>query len=282
MKSKLTNISMRQKIFRYTLLLILSIGFLFPFFWMVSSSVKTDIDIFAYPPKLLPNPVKWRTYLDAWTSQPFNHYTFNTLKITLSSIVFSIFSSAIVAFGFARLEFKGRDKLFFLVLATMMIPSEVLTIPLYVEFKYLDWINTHKALIIPTMFGNAYFIFLIRQFMLGIPKELDEAAKIDGCNNLQIFLKIMLPLLIPVLTTCMIFQFLWSWNDFFGPLIFLQTRDKWTFSLGVAAFKNEVYGHIVWNQMMAIATIYSIVPLLVFFFSQDKLIGGIATTGSKN
>lgn len=267
---------------KYVLLVILSIIFMLPFLWMVTSSLKLDVDIFAYPPKLLSIPIQFRTYIDAWKSQNFNLFTFNTIKITVLSTIFSVGSSALVAFGFARLKFPGRKFLFVLVLATMMIPGEVQTIPLYIEFKYLHWINTHLPLIVPKMFGEAFFIFLIRQFMMGIPSELDEAAKLDGCNNFQIFYKIMLPLLVPVLTTCVIFQFLWSWNDFFGPLIYLQTRDKWTFSLGVAAFKNQVYGHVVWNQMMAIATIYSIVPLLVFFFAQDKLIGGISTTGLKN
>lgn len=267
---------------RYLLLIGISAIFLFPFFWMVSTSLKIDSDIFAYPPKLFPSPMKIKNYIEAWNSQNFTLYTFNTIKITGFSILFSVASSALVAFGFARLRFPGRNILFIVVLATMMIPAEVQTIPLYIEFKYLGWINSHLSLIVPKLFGNAFFIFLIRQFMMGIPRELDEAAKLDGCNHFQIFYRIMLPLLVPVLTTCIIFQFLWSWNDFFGPLIFLQTRDTWTFSLGVAAFKNEVYGRVIWNQMMAIATIYSIIPLLVFFFSQDKLIGGIATTGSKN
>lgn len=267
---------------RWIVLIILSVVFIFPFYWMFSTSIKMGEDIFAFPPKLIPYPFSFKPYVEAWNMQNFNLYTLNTFKIVLLSIVFAVLSSAIVAYGFSRIRFKGREFLFLLVLATMIIPAEVLIIPQYIEFKYFGWLNSHLPLIVPALFGNAFYIFLIRQYLKGIPFELDEAATIDGCNRLQIFYRILLPLLMPVLSTCIVFQFMGSWNDYMGPLLYLQTRDKWTLSLGIASLNSEqLYSSVNWGHRMAMATVFSLFPLLVFFLAQEKLIGGISTTGIK-
>lgn len=267
---------------RWVSLLLLSIVFLFPFYWMLTTSIKQGKDIFAYPPQLIGFPITFQHYLEAWNMQNFTLYLVNTIKIVLFSIVFAIGSSSFVAYGFSRMEFRGRKILFMIVLATMIMPSEVLIIPQYLEFTKFGWLNTHLPLIVPTLFGNSFFIFLISQYMRGIPCDLDEAAKIDGCNKLKIFLSIILPLLKPVLATCVIFQFMNSWNDYMGPLIYLQTRDQWTMSLGIASMNSEqLYSSVTWGHRMAMATIFSIFPLTLFFFAQDKLIGGISMSGIK-
>ncbi|WP_077534328.1 carbohydrate ABC transporter permease [Massiliimalia massiliensis] len=279
MKQKVVSFS---RLFRYLVLIALSILFIFPFYWMLSTSLKVGTDIFAFPPKLIPNPITFQWYGEAWTMQDFTLYLINTLKIVGCNVILAVLSSALVAYGFARIRFRGRNILFVIVLATMILPNEVLILPQYMEFNLLGWINSHAALIVPNMFGFPFFIFLIHQYLKGISSELDEAATIDGCNRLQIFFKILLPLLTPVLATCVIFQFMNTWNDYMGPLIYLQTRDKWTMALGIASINSErLYSSVNWGHRMAMSTLYSIPPLLVFFFAQDKLIGGISMSGMK-
>ena len=269
-------------LFRLIIIVIIAIMFIFPLWWMFSTSIKLEEDMFVYPPKLFPYPFSFKSYVEAWTMQNFTLYTFNTLKIVLFNIVFGVGASAIVAYGFARFRFRGKQVLFLLVLATMIIPDQLLYFTQYFEFNWFGWINTHLPLIVPSISGKPFYIFLIYQYLRSIPIELDEAAVIDGCNKFQVFYKILLPLLTPVLTTCIVFQFLFSWNDYLGPLIFLQTRDNWTLSLGVASlYSEQVYSIVNWGHRMAMATIFSIAPLIVFFIAQKKLIGGIATTGIK-
>lgn len=272
---------------RWAIIIALSIVFIFPLYWMFSTSIKLLTDIFAFPPKLLSFPFSFKAYVEAWTMQNFTLYTLNTLKIVFFNIVLGVGSSAIVAYGFARFRFRGREALFLLVLATLIIPEELLYFAQYLEFRWFGWLNTHLPLIVPSLFGSgkAFFIFLIRQYIKGIPFELDEAATIDGCNKFQVFYKILLPLMVPVLATCAVFQFLFSWNDYMGPLIYIQTREYWTLSLGIASITaspgSASYSAVNWGHKMAMSTIFSIAPLIVFFLAQKKLIGGIATTGIK-
>lgn len=271
-----------SRIFRYFVLVFLSILFIFPLYWMFSTSLKTGTDIFAFPPKLIPNPITFEWYGEAWTMQDFTRYLINTLKIVVCNVVLAVLSSALVAYGFARIKFRGRNIFFMVVLATMILPNEVLILPQYMEFNLLGLINSHAALVIPNMFGVPFFIFLIHQYLKSISLDLDEAARIDGCNRLQIFFRILLPLLMPVLATCVIFQFMNTWNDYMGPLIYLQTRDKWTMALGIASINSErLYSSVNWGHRMAMSTLYSIPPLLMFFFAQEKLIGGISMSGLK-
>ncbi len=278
MKKKLSIVNL----VRLFVLILLSLVFIFPFYWMLTTSLKTGENIFAFPPKLIPKPLTFEWYKEAWFMQDFTRYLLNTLIIVVLNVIFSVLSSAIVAYGFARIRFKGRKVLFLIVIATMIIPGEVLILPQYLEFKYLGWLNTHLPLIVPNMFGVPFYIFLINQYLEGISTELDEAAIMDGCNRFQVFQRILLPLLKPVIATCIIFQFMSSWNDYMGPLIYLQTRDKWTMALGIASINSErLYSSVNWGHRMAMSTIFSTIPLLVFFFEQDKLIGGISMSGLK-
>ena len=246
---------------RIATLTLLGILFVFPFYWMFTSSVKPLDEIFLYPPKLLPSSISFTSYSEAWSMQDFNQYLLNTLRIMAFNIVWCIGMSAVVAYGFARFKFRGRNMLFAIVLATMIIPDEILFIPRYVLFNRFGWLNTHAPLIVPRAFGDPFFIFLVRQYLMGLPRELDEAATIDGCGRVRVFMNILLPLLLPVLTTCVIFQFMNTWNDYMGPLLYLQTRDTWTMSLGLASLNSEqVYSSVNWGHRMAISSIYAIVP----------------------
>lgn len=267
---------------RWVILCLLAVLFAFPFFWMFTTSIKQASDIFAFPPKLLPYPFSFKAYPQVWAMQNFSLYLYNTVKIVLFNVILAILSSAFVAYGFARIRFRGREFWFLIVLATMIVPTEVLIIPQYLEFKAFGWLNTHWPLIVPALFANPFYIFLIRQYMRSIPYELDEAAIIDGCGRLSLFWRILFPLLTPALTTCAVFQFMGSWNDYMGPLIYLQTRDQWTLALGIASLNSEqLYSTVNWGHRMAMATIFSLFPLIVFFIAQKKLIGGISTTGIK-
>jgi multiple sugar transport system permease protein len=190
-----------------------------------------------------------------------------------------IISSTLVAYGFARFKFKGRDVLFIILLATMMIPWEVTMIPLYMEFNFLGWINTLKSLIVPSWFGSAFYIFLLRQFIMSIPKELDEAARMDGANAIQIYYRIHLPLMWPIIALIAVFNFLSSWNDYLGPLIFLNDQSKYTLTLGLAQFKGMYDVNMV--GVMSVTFLISLPPLLLFFFAQKKIVNGVSSTGLK-
>lgn len=272
-----------SNILRYAILIVFSMIFFFPFYWMFVSSIKYQDDLFAYPPVFIPNKITFQNYIDAWTSQNFTRYTCNTLIITVISVIVIIFVSALVAYGFSRYQFKFKNVLFSILLATMILPDEVLIIPRFLEFNEIGWINTFLPILIPGLGGSAYFIFLMRQYMGGIPRDLDEAANIDGCGRFNIFAKIIFPLLKPIIATCVVFQFMASWNDYLWPLIYLRSPDNWTLSLGIAAmFSEKTHTTTIWGQSMAMASFFSFVPLLVFFFAQKKLIGGIATSGIKS
>lgn len=267
---------------RVAVLLMLGMLFLFPFYWMLTISIRPADQVFTFPPNLLPFPATLNAYAQAWSMQNNWLYTWNTIKIALCNVILAVLSSAVVAYGFARIRFPGRDKLFALVLATMILPGEVLIIPQYLEFNAFGWLNSHLPLIVPAAFGNPFYIFLIRQYCMGLPYDLDEAAVIDGCSRLRVFWNILLPLMVPALITCCVFQFMASWNDYLQPLLYLSTREQWTLSLGIASMNSEkLYSSVNWGHRMAMATIFSSVPLLIFFLAQKRLIGGIATTGIK-
>lgn len=270
----------------WCIIIILALFFLFPLYWMFTTSIKNVDEIFAFPPKLVPSSISFASYAEAWTMLDFNGFLLNTMKIVIFNILLGVGISSLVAYGFARFKFRGRNVLFLMVLATMIIPNEILILPQYLEFNLFGWINSHLPLIVPFVMGNSFFIFLIRQYLMGVPYELDEAAIIDGCNHLQVFTRVLFPLIVPVLATCIVFQFMATWNDYMGPLIYVQTQEKWTFALGISSIigsstTQKIYSDINWGHKMAMATIFSAIPLLVYFFAQDKLIGGIATSGIK-
>ncbi|HEW91124.1 MAG TPA: carbohydrate ABC transporter permease [Thermotogaceae bacterium] len=270
-----------RTIILYTALISLSILFIMPFLWMVTTSLKSgEEEIFSYPPQLFPKHLNFENYKRVLELFPWLTFLKNSVIITFLSTVGIVLSSSLAAFAFATLRFKGRDKLFFLVISTMMIPYYTTLIPQYILFSKIGWIDTLKPLWVPAFFGSAYFIFLLRQFFKSIPRELFEAAKIDGCSTFQIFYKIYFPLAKPAIITVIILQFISAWGDFFGPLIYLQSEEKYTLVLGLNAFRGMYYTS--WHYLMAATCMVTIPSLIVFLIGQKKIIGGITITGMKS
>jgi len=233
-----------------------------------------------FPPSFIPRPVIWTNFKTAWTAYvPFNLFFLNSAIVTALSVLGNILTSALVAFGFSRLHWVGRDVVFGLVLASMMLPYQVTMIPLYVLFRYMGWIDTLKPLIVPAWFGNAFFIFLLRQFFMTIPNDLDDAARIDGASSWTLFWRIILPLTKPALTTVGIFSFTWTWNDFVGPLIYLNSMEKMTVAVGLSMFQGTYtafYTYLMAASLIALAPV-----LVIFIFAQRYFIEGIVLTGLK-
>jgi ABC-type glycerol-3-phosphate transport system permease component len=249
-----------------------------PLIWLVSTSLKTGAQTFVMPPMWIPEPIVWSNYVDAFKAVPFHHYFWNTLQIVLLATLGTLLTSSLAAFAFARLRFPGREPLFLLVLSTLMLPSLVTLIPTFIVFRSLGWINTLKPLIVPYWLGgSAFFIFLIRQFFMTIPYELDEAARIDGASNFRIYWNILIPLSQPVLAAVAIFSIIHHWNDFFLPLVYLQDTSKWTMAIGLQGFK-DLYS-TSWNLMMAASTAMIIPLLLLFFLAQRYFVSGIQLSG---
>lgn len=267
------------KITIYAFLILFSVLFLFPYAWTVLSAFKGPEEINKFPPVWIPSTWHFENFVEAWTSQPFTLYLLNSVVIVIFTTIGQIISCSLVAYGFARFKFWGRDVLFIIMLATMMVPWDVTMIPLYMEFNFFGWINTLKPLIIPAWFGSPFYIFLLRQFLLGIPKEIEEAAQIDGANPFQIYLRIFMPLIKPSLVLIGVFNTLSVWNDYLGPLIFLNDQMKYTLTLGLAQFQGV--GDVDMNAVMAITTLICIPPVIGFFFAQKEIIEGISNTGMK-
>ncbi|WP_251032563.1 carbohydrate ABC transporter permease [Mesobacillus foraminis] len=268
-----------ERLLVYGLLIGLSIVFIFPFLWLIGTSLKPENEALTFPPTLIPNVWDFANYKDVFTIVNFGQYYMNSIIVTVGTVLGTVLSSTLVAYGFARIKGKGRDAWFVLLLATMMLPPQVTMIPVYMIFAKLGWTNTFLPLIVPAFFGNAYFIFLLRQFFRTIPKELEESAYLDGCSTLGIFWRIVLPLSAPAIITVALLSFMWTWNDFLGPLIYLNDDAKYTLALGILQFKGALL--IEWGPMMA-ASVLIILPLiLMFFVGQRYFIEGIATTGGK-
>jgi multiple sugar transport system permease protein len=263
----------------YALLIPGAILFVMPFIWMISTALKTPPQIFGFPPKLIPNPVQVENFSQAWNDYlPFNTFLFNSVKITFNNIIGNLFSCTLAAYAFARLRARGKNLLFAIILGTMVLPMEVLIIPQYILFTQLGWNNTHLPLMVPPWFGWAFFIFLLRQFFMTIPQELVDAALIDGAGQLQILLRIFLPLSKPALATVAIFAFIGNWNNFLGPLIYLRSEHLFTLPIGLVQFQGA-FGNTAWQHMMAIATIAVIPVLIIFLFGQKLFIQGITLSG---
>lgn len=267
-------LSKNKKIILYILLTIFALYFIFPFIWMVLTALKSEGEAFTYPPTILPSEWNFSNFAEAWKSQPFTTYLKNSVIITVTTTLGQVISCSMIAYGFARFHFKGKNILFMLLLATMMIPWDVTMIPLYMQFKALGWINTLKTLIVPSLFGSAYYIFLLRQFLMTIPKDFEEAAKIDGANAFQIYYKVYLPMMKAPLILVAVLNMLSVWNDYLGPLIFLQDRSKYTLALGLASFKGVNSLQIV--PIMAITCIMVIPPIILFFIAQKYIVEGIS------
>ncbi|MFZ4599834.1 MAG: carbohydrate ABC transporter permease [Terrimicrobiaceae bacterium] len=266
----------------YGLLILIGIAFLAPFAWMISTSLKPLNETMSLPPRWIPSEIQWENYPDAIREMRyFWRYAGNTLLVCLLSVVGTVMSSALAAYGFSRIEWRGRDKVFLVLLATMMIPFPVVMVPIYTLFKELGWIGTFKPLWVPTFFAGAFNVFLLRQFFLGLPKDISEAARIDGCSEIGIFFRIILPLCKPALLVVALFQFLFTWNDFLGPLIYLTEQKDYTLALGLQSFQSQ-QGGTAWHHLMAASTLVVLPVLVLFFFTQKSFIEGIATSGGKN
>jgi multiple sugar transport system permease protein len=284
MSQSASTLSSRRRISARPLLVwaLLCLGatvFLLPLFWMLSSSLKPEWQVLANPPVWIPNPPRWENYREALTYLPFGRYAVNTLIISLGAIVGHVLSCTIVAYGFARLRAPGKDFFFLLLLSTLMLPYPVTMVPLFVLFNALGWINTFLPLIIPTFFGNAFYIFLLRQFFLTLPPDLEDAARIDGANTLQVLRHIILPISMPALATVVIFTFQASWNDFLQPLIYLQDQSHYTLTLGLNFFRGSF--QVKWSYLMAASLVVVLPVVIVFFLAQRLFIRGIAMTGMK-
>jgi len=263
----------------YALLAAGAILFLLPLFWAVTSSLKSDYQVLQIPPQWIPNPPRWQNYPEALSYVPFDRYALNTLVIAVGAITGNLISCTLIAYGFARLRAPGKNFLFILMLSTMMLVDPVRIIPMYIEFKALDWIDTFLPLIVPAFFGSPFYIFLLRQFFLNIPRELEDAALIDGANRLQILLRVILPLSKPALAAIAIFNFQGVWNDFLYPLVFLHKQSNYTIALGLNFFRSTYSVH--WGYLMA-ASVTALLPMvIVFFLAQRYFIEGITFTGIK-
>ncbi|GAC1551569.1 MAG: carbohydrate ABC transporter permease [Herpetosiphon sp.] len=266
------------RMLQYLSLTVLSVIFVFPLLWLISTSLKQQGQVFAYPPVWIPHPVMWSNYPDALHRAPLLLWLRNTSFITGMTIIGNVLSSSMVAFGFARLRFPGRGPLFVLLLSTMMLPEAVTLIPRFIGFKQIGWIDSFWPLIVPSFFGGgAYNIFLVRQFYLTIPTDFDEAARLDGASNWTIWWRILVPLSMPVLIAVGIFSFVAHWNDFLQPLIYLFSEDKKTLALGLRAFINPMDAS--WHISMA-ASMFLVIPvILIFFFGQRYFIRGVTMSG---
>lgn len=266
-----------KKMLSYVLMTIIGIILLIPLLWMVFTSLKPMEEIVRYPPTFFPEKIVWENYLDTIAAFPFWRYARNTLFITVLVVIGNVLSNSFIAYGFAKLDFPGKKLMFALVLSTMMIPGFVTMIPQYVLFSKIGWVGTYLPLIVPSFFGNAFNIFLMRQFYLSINNELIEAAEIDGANHLYIWSHLMLPLTKPALITIAINSFNAAWNDFLGPLLYIQDQEKYTLQIGLQVFQNQATTQ--WNYLMAGATLVLIPTILLFFFAQRYFIEGIDLTG---
>lgn len=256
-----------------------AILFLIPLLWMFSSSLKPTYQIFETPPRWIPIPPRWENYSEALTTLPFALYIRNTAVITLITIIGHLLSCTLIAYAFARLRATGRDALFVVMLATMMLPYPVTMTPLYVIFNRLGWINTILPLTAPAFFGSAFYIFLMRQFFMTIPRDFEDAARIDGANTLQIIARIMAPMALPALATVTIFTFQATWNDFLAPLIYLQRPELYTVTLGLQFFRSTYTTN--WAYLMAASLVTTLPVIVVFFAAQQYFIEGISLTGVK-
>lgn len=268
-----------EKLFIYFIIIGGSILLLMPLVWMLSTSLKGNVGLFDLPPKWIPEEIQWSNYKEAVNSFPFLRYTINTTIITTLSVVGGVLSSSFIAYSFAKLRWPGRNIWFIILITTMMLPPQVTMIPLFVFFKELGWINTYLPLTVPYFFGSAFYIFLMRQFYMTIPRELSEAAKIDGCSEFRIWWNIYVPLSKPAMATLAIFIFMFAWNDFLGPLIYLNEPNDFTLALGLRGFQQQFGTR--WNVMMAASIIVMLPTLLLFFFFQKYFIKGVAMTGVK-
>jgi len=276
-------LSTASKVGVYTALVLLSIPALLPMLWMVSTSFKGDAQIFGNSDftvkSLFPSPIVTTNYPQAMQNMPFLLYLRNTLLLCICTVAGAVCSSAVVAYGFAKVQFPGRNTIFALMIATMALPGQVTMIPVFSLFRAVGWYGTYLPLIVPAFTGSAYYVFLLTQFFKTLPEEMSEAARVDGAGEWTIFRSLVLPLSKPALATCALFQFIGTWNDFLGPLLYVNDPAKYPLAYGLQQFVSHYGGF--YAQLMAAATIFTLPIIILFFFAQKTFIQGISTTGGK-
>ena len=267
----------------YLVAILLAFIFIVPFYWTVATSFKSPQEIFVFPPTWIPEQIRWQNYVLVWQRVPYGVFVMNSTIVTVFSAIGQTLASAVVAYGFARYRFPGRDFLFLLTLATLILPREVTLIPTFLLFRNLGWIDTLLPLIVPHFLGGAFYIFLLRQFFLGLPRELDEAARIDGAGALRTLWSIILPLSKPALATSAILSFLYHWNEFLEPLIFLNSTENFTLPVGIRYFQllGSQGGEPMVQLLMAASLMMTLPCVLLFFFGQQYFVRGVVMSGLK-
>ena len=265
----------------YVLIVGLCVTFALPLIWMLSTSVKTDPQVYRVPPIWIPDPMRFANYLDVLIRRPFGLWFINTMRYVIPSTIGVVASSVLVAYAFSRIRWWGRDMLFILCIATMMIPFQVQMIPLYILFRNLNWINSYWPLIVPPFFGNAYFIFMLRQFFMTIPQDLSDAARVDGASEMGILLRIIVPLAKPALAVVALFQFMGAWNDYLGPLLYINTESLFPLALGLQSMRSSFQEALVWPYLMAASTMIVAPIIIIFFLTQRTFVEGITLSGVK-
>jgi multiple sugar transport system permease protein len=271
----------RAKWFSIALLVAGAVVIMIPFFWMISTALKAQGNLYLYPPQWIPDPFVWANFKEVWDAVPFATFAKNTAVIVALVMTGTLLSCSFSAYGFARLRAPGRDLIFMLVLATMMLPSAVTLVPTYIAFNKLGWINSILPLVVPSFFGAPFYIFLLRQFYLSIPKEIEESGRIDGASAFRIWWDLMLPLTKPALATVAVFTFFATYNDFFGPLIYLNDESKQTIAVGLSYFTGSRNVGPQMHLLMAMTLLSTIPSLIVFLFAQRYFVQSIVTTGIK-
>ena len=268
-----------KKIIIHAILLIFALICIFPFYWMIITALKSPADVMEFPPKIYPVSFEFKNFARVFQLMPMGMAFLISIKVTLLTTLGTLLTSSLAAFAFAKMKFKYKGVLFAVLLGTMMIPTQVTLIPLYIVFGKMNWVDTHLPLIIPAILTNAYGVFMIRQFMVSLPNEYIESAQIDGYGYLSIYSKIMMPLSKPILVTLGLFTFIWTWNDYLKPLIFLNTESKFTVPLIISSFRG-VY-EVQWELLMAASTVAVIPIILLYLFSQKYFVEAITMTGIK-
>ncbi|TVY10755.1 carbohydrate ABC transporter permease [Paenibacillus cremeus] len=271
----------KGKLLTHALLIAVSIMMIYPVVWWFGASFKTTQEIGL--PTLFPSKWMWENYPDGWNALPkytFTYFYINSIKVNVTATILHVVAASLVAFGFARLTFPLKNFWFSILLMTIMLPSQVTLIPQYSMFHSFNWVNTYLPLVVPAAMGGAFFIFLIVQFIRSIPRELDESAKIDGCSWFGIYWRIIMPLTKPALVSATIFSFIWGWDDYFSPLIYLNSVDKYTIPLALRMFI-DTQSAVAWGQLLAMSLLSITPPVLIFFLAQKHFVEGIATTGLK-
>ncbi|MBB6637388.1 multiple sugar transport system permease protein [Cohnella thailandensis] len=266
----------------YLILTLISVIMILPFVWMLSTSLKEPSDIFVFPPQWIPSPIRWENYSEVLQAIPFGRFYFNSVYIAALVTIGTVLFASLSGYAFGRIPFVGRNLVFLILLSTMMIPHEATSIPMFLFMRDLGFINTHFPLIVVPIFGagGVFGVFVMRQFFLTLPKELEEAAMIDGCSRFGIYWRIMLPLAGPAISTLTIFTFLTCWNEFYDPLIFVNSRELMTIPLGLSLFTDEA--GTSWHLLMSASVMATLPLLIIFFFAQKQFMEGVAMTGLKD